>query len=322
VAATTVSRTASSASELLFALILGVVCLFTALVIVSGAWLILGLIFGMIGGIVIILSGLKRLAAIWVLGIPTLFVYINNATTGIPGFTADRLVFAVICALLLTGVILRRIPGTPLDFGEKCIAALLTVASVSLMLRWGSGNSPDILKDGSLLVTGYFLPLGAYAIARRQRWRNSDVGYLMWGLLLVGCFLGFVGVAQLLFDITIFNETHTENVFEEGALQRALGTFASPWEYGMVTAQLAIVGLFCFVRSRAVAGRLAAIVLLSITLVGLGLSETRAPWLSFPIGFALFAYWNRAIRPLFLTTILLGVVGIMLAIPILAASES
>src|SRR5258706_7744165 len=125
-------------------------------------------------------------------------------------------------------------------------------------LRWATISTSNIAPDGSVLLSGYFMPLGAYAIARRQNWSDAQIGYLMWALLATGAFLGLVGVAQFLFDITAFNATYLENVFGEDALQRAIGTFSGPWEYGAVTAQLGIVGLYRFIRSQSVAARLGA----------------------------------------------------------------
>ncbi len=295
-------------------------CFVFAFLLSSAQWILAGMLFAIVAGVVALIIGFDRIALFWVVGIPFLFTYVNNVAAAIPSFTMGRFLFVVLIGMLTAQVFLRLRPGRKLDAVEKASLAFLTWVFLAMILRWVTKDASDWRPDGALFLTGYAMPLGAYGIARRVRWTQARKRLVLIGSAVNGALLGVVSIAQYVFGLRIFDATFIETQHQGEAFERAVGTFGSSWELGLVTALCGIIGVCMLTQARSAPGRVVIAGMIGATLVGLALCLTRAPWLSFVLGLGALCLFDTAVRRFTIPFVILGAVLGFIAAPIVMSS--
>ena len=294
-------------------------CALLSLGIAQGAWIVVGAVFAPVALAAVLTLSVRSLATLWIVGTPTIFTYINNVVHVIPVLTAERLLFVLLVAMLVLPLALHRARGLALDGIEKAAALFLLIAALSLANRDRAHDLATWMRDGALLLTGYAMPLGAYAIARRISLSPARVDALMALMMAAGAFLGLVGIAQVILGLTIFDASYLDLGSSGMSQNRAYGTMGGAAEYGTVVACTALFGWYCVRRAPGPA-KLLVILAALLACAGLGLSKTRAPWLAFLLALVLLAVLDRRARPVVAAGLFAGVLALLAALPFLAAS--
>ncbi|MEQ8661723.1 MAG: O-antigen ligase family protein, partial [Gammaproteobacteria bacterium] len=255
--------------------------------------------------------GVHFLAVLWIVGMPTLFVFPDRYLNAIPGMTSGRLLFLALIACLALARIFRRAAPVPLHRVEVFAAGYLAIAFLSFLSQLPFETFAGAKVNAALFLQGYMLPFGAFFVARRVAWTRARIEQLLWLLTLVGIFLSIVAVLQQYFGVSVFNPWHIEVINAD----RAGGTFGNSHELGAVVTSLMMIALLRAFHGGLPHGRvvfyLGAAALMAVALI---LTKTRGPWLAAMFAFAYLFIHDRRVRPLF---IIVGGLGVMAGIALL-----
>ena len=288
-------------------------CALLSFFLAGGNWLAVGAVFVVIIGINIWLAGYRVVLLMWLIGSPTLFVFANNVLQVLPSVTAERLLFAMLMAMLL----LKRIFSPPVPAAadqdphffwrllplERSMFLFTGWLTFTWILRDISGEYTIDLKSDFVTLMQYLSPMLAFTLMRFLPWSRQQLTQLHWGLIAVGLFLSMTAVLQKFLGITWFVPTYMEVIH---SATRATGTFSNASEFGLVQSSLLIVGLFVGSRTNDSLVRTFVFGCCLVIISSVLLSETRAPLVGLAISLVYLFVIDRTIRPL-LT--FLGAVG-------------
>lgn len=304
------------------ALLIGAFCTVFAFFLSLAAWPLAGALFLIVASVVMLIVGFERLSFLWIVGIPGVFTYGNNVGDVLPLFTVERLLFLVLLAILIAGTAVGVRQGGRLDKIEKASLIFLALMLFSMSLLWATVTPENWRSDGALFLTGYCMPFGGYAIARRIDWTEKKVRWLLTAILANAAFLAFVGLVQYLFDVRVFNATYMETQHADESYARGIGTFGASWEYGSVSAVLMLIGFFLLTYAKGAIHRLVLVGLIGAALISLLISLTRAPMLAMAIGLVIMAMLDRSVRRISVPMMAMGTFGVLLALPLILSSAS
>src|SRR5690349_2701278 len=111
---------------------LGVIALLFGFSVASGNWVAAAALLGGAGGLAVLLSGPRSVFALWLLGSPTVFVFVNNYIHVVPVLTMERLLFAVLVAMVMARLAWSKLASIPLSRVERWIVAFLGVAALAM----------------------------------------------------------------------------------------------------------------------------------------------------------------------------------------------
>ena len=295
-----------------------VLCILFSWFLVTGNWIAGAAILVAVFGIICLQQGIMFLALVWLLGIPTLFVFPNNILNVLPFVTVDRLLFCALMGMLLWEVIKKKHHRLNFDEIEKVILAFLGFSMLSLVLNApGKPLSIIISKDFAFLVQGYMMPMLTYFLASRLRWNDEQIHKLLWFLCFVGIFLAAIAVLQYFLGITWFVPQYMDVIHN---LDRATGTFSNASEFGLVISACLLMTLLLYRQVTKTSQRLFLVLAMVFILIGLFLCKTRAPWVGCIAGLFLIFCFDKRVRPLMMVGIVGGLIGMAVMLPILIGS--
>lgn len=272
-------------------------CCAVALFIASGALVMAAAAVAAMTLFVVLLHRSHWLPMAWIVGTPTLFIFPNNVLHPILSLlTMERVLFALLVALLAARVLFGKAALLPLFAIEKWMGALLGVVVLSLVSTAGEKSSAEIYRSAVLLIQGFLIPFAAFVVVRTAPWRPEHFVHLLRLLALAGVYLAVAGGLQYFLRIKILMPTYVP--LER--MDRASGTFASPVEYGAVMLLLCLVTLFQYARTKDAFARALLLAVAVLILGGVALSKTRAVWLGGALAFALLYKNDRRVRPVLL----------------------
>lgn len=247
---------------------------------------------------------------IWIMGVPTLFVFPNNFIHVIPFVTVDRLIWLLLLSLLLFELILRK--SSPVPFSKLEKAIFLYLGWVLFCFLWTlPDKTKEILRqDLAFLVQGFVMPMMTCIIVRRLKWQPQHFDFILIGLVVVGVFLFLIGAMQYFFGITWFVPTYME-VIHHG---RATGTFANAVEYCSVLSVGMLAAILLYVRSSNNIVKFVTLIAIGLMACGAVISMTRGPLVGFGLATLYLFIVDKRVRPLFAVGAFLGgFIGAVLA---------
>lgn len=300
----------SVASVVTFTGLLGLFTL-VALLIATGNWVPIIAIAGGFLGLLLLRCGLYASSLVWMVGIPTVFVFPDRYLNAIPGLTSGRLMFGAIVVAMLLGRVFRLAPGVRANRVEGLSIVFLAIALVALVRQLPLVVPIQAKHDISMYLQGYLIPLASFAIARRIDWDRRRCEQLVFLLTCAGVFLAVVAVLQQYFGVTAFNPHHV-GIFNH---DRASATLGSPHEFGAVISIMILLAFFAALHGTKDPVRAAAyLAACALMIAALILTKTRAPWLGALVAFAYVFLRDRTARPaLLFVCIALGVAALALS---------
>lgn len=299
---------------------LSVLCVLLSLGIATANWVLVAAILGGLLMLLVVRSGMKNISFIWLIGIPTVFVFPNNYLDVLPVVTVDRLLFVLLVGLLASKYIFDKMYRIELIPLERWGVIFLAIAFCSFLGTVGDRPLKQLLgADLSFLVQGYVMPITAFFIARRIMWRPADIYFLFWSLLGVGVFLAFTAILQLFMGISIFVPQYMEVVHSES---RATGTFSNASEYGLVMNALLLIGIYLYLTVTDRLGRVLVLLSLFLIMGGILLSETRATWVGVACSLLVIYLFDHRVRPMLTVAAVLASVTAAVALPFFLDSET
>lgn len=245
----------------------------------------------------LLLAGTWPILMVWIIGIPTVFVFINNLLIGVPFLKADRAAFVLATALVMLRMLFKRGPLLPFDAVERAIWAMLGLFTVSLLLGVRGKELADFVKlDVSYLLDGYAMPFLAYIVVRRCEWTERRVFTFLALLALVGAFLTVTAVFQLYAGVTLFQPEYAPVLHLREA--RATGVFTGAVELGAVAATCLLATGALRYGARTVLVRTVLAIVMAMVLGAVLLSKTRAVWLGMFVSLAFLYLHDVRGRPL------------------------
>jgi O-antigen ligase len=260
----------------------------------------------------------------WLLFAPFADRYASlSLPVGLPDITFSRVVIAVVLVALLLrrvflGETMRRLRPV-----EWAMGALVAIMGIDLFWR-----SDRLLPEALQNFDELGIPILLFVTARHFLTRRDDVKRVIYGLLFVGCSLAAHGVYQFWrFTGPLTPETFAvvervggarvnENFIAGG---RAVGPFASPAEYGSVSAIVVAAAFVMLLRRFAGVPRALVVIALAASAAAVVLSATRSAWLAPAVAVAIVAALDRhrriAILTSFAATLALVLAIVLLVIP-------
>ena len=283
----------------------------------SGTWVMVAFIAGLLGAICLVMYDLRLVAILWFAGSPTFFVFANNILDALPFITVERAIFFGLSLLTILGFAFRKRKGVPLDSVEKLMLVFLGIVLASMLRNFMFGKIFTIKQDIAFYVQGYLMPIMSYWLMRRLNWTEKWVARFLWVIALTSVILGLQGVMQTFLGMDFFMPTWVE-IINQG---RATGVFSNATEYGIACLIALLFSLLLQTRSSDGVQWVFLLFLAGAAAVGLGLSQTRAPWLAAIICLAILFKNDPKQRPLLATGGILGVIALMVAIPFVIDSD-
>jgi O-antigen ligase len=300
-------------------LLLGLFALLFGFMVASGNWVGAAALLGAVGGLAVVLSGARAVFMLWLVGSPTIFVFLNNYIHVVPVLTMERLLFAVLAAMVVTRVATSKLERLPLSRAERWIVAFLGVAGAAIGPALVNRPLPVVInQDASLYVQAYFMPLATFMLARRLPWTEADVARIARWLLAAGTMLFVTAILQVFFGVMAFVPTYTEVIHSE---ERATGVFNNGTEFGIAMNAFMLIALLCAVRARDAMLRALLLLLAAAMLAGVLLSETRATWVGLAASFAFLFFADRRLRPYLALCGALAVIVAIVGLPFLLETE-
>lgn len=307
------SSTGALRSTLTFLCLLGLFSAY-ATFLASGEWLAVVAITGGVVGLAVLSRGAYFVSLLWILGMPTLFVFPDRYLNALPGLNSGRILFGVLVAILVLQRVFRQAPAYRFHRAEWWSLTFLIIAFLSLVWMLPRETFAGVKVNVAMFLQAYVMSLGALFIARRVAWTTERVEACLFYLTAIGIFLATVACLQQFFGVTLFNPHHIEIINAD----RASGTLGNSHEFGAVMTSLAIVALLQANRQRYSGGIRAfyvfAAVFMSLAVV---LTKTRGPWLAALIGLAFVFLMDRRSRPLLVCAGVVAVVAGAVLVPLL-----
>ncbi len=288
-------------------------CLLLSLMIASQFWVGVLFILGALSLVALVLVDLRIAAVLWLIGIPSVFVFPNNLMKNLPFITVDRVLFMTLLGMLFVRAAFDKTRRQRLSRTEIFILVFLGIVLVSFLSTVPEKSLHLIRIDVGVFAQGYVMPLLAFFIARRVEWQERDISLIVCFFVIIGVYLTFVGVLQYFFGVTIFNIEYWKRIHEE----RVTGTFANASEYGAVMVAFLLLTLMLFVQQRSSAMRWLLAIASMVIFAGVLLSKTRAPSVGLLCALTFLYVADRRTRgPIVLVTAL-GTVALLVAAPFL-----
>lgn len=302
------------------AVFLGLFGLFTifAICLASGGWKEVAAIGGAVSGLAVLSRGVYSVAVVWIIGMPTLFVFPDRYLNAIPGLNSGRILFLALVAMLALSRIFRLGEGRPPNRIEFFAGAFLALAFVSMVVQLPNETFAGVKVNIALFLQGYLMPLGAFFIARRIDWTPARLDRLLDAFVGAGLFLGFVAIGQQYFGVTAFDPRHIEVINAD----RAYGTLGHSHEFGAVVTSIMLIALFKAFHGQPTPGRSAGYLLAAAFMAFvLVLTKTRGPWLAALAAFAFVFVLDRRVRPPFVAAGVAVVLASIAVVPLLLESD-
>lgn len=287
-------------------------CLLFGLFAGQGAYFGMAALIGFIAFLLMLLSGVRIIAYILLIGVPTIIVFPNTAIQALPFINTERLLFACIIGLITLNFLTKHKAGEPLVNAEKFALAFLAVAITSYFYAVLRGKySPNFSQD-AFFVIQYVMGFSGFIVARRLVWSKADILRLIDIMLVVGIFMTGQAIVQYFFGMDIFVPNYLE--VPHAAEGRATGTFANSSEYGAVAATILLLGIYRYSVTKNPLTKALVISSLAIICIAIFLSKTRAPWLAVAMSVVVIAYIDKKVRTMIIFN---GISGVIVAIILL-----
>ena len=146
-------------------------------------------------------------------------------------------------------------------------------------------------------------------------WHEQNIEWLFRILVAAGTFLGITAILQLYFEVSIFVPDYTALIHHHET--RAVGTFTNASEYGLVLSVFILIGGLLYTRTQDAVPRLVLLGCLALMVVGLVLSQTRAPWLGAVVSLAFVCLYDKKVQSLMITLAVFTTASVAIALPFL-----
>lgn len=242
----------------------------------------------------------------WLVGLLTLFTFVDDAVTAVPALTAGRALFVV-----LAGLLAARWATEPAALPRPGrVEAVMTAYVALLLASWARtlpGKSVETLRlDGVLVLEGYVMPFAAYAFGRVAAADGLSLRRASgWLAGAAGAYLALVGWLEWAAHLEVFAPRTLEVLHPE----RVSGPFTNPMTYGMACSALGFLALALASVTDSMRSRMAAAGLGGGLLLAAILSAGRGVWLGLAVGLL----WSLVRRP-HGGRVLLAAVGVGIAL--------
>ncbi|GAC13707.1 O-antigen ligase family protein [Aliiglaciecola lipolytica] len=296
------------------------ICGVFALMAGKGSLAGMGALIGLIALLLMLFSGIRVIAILLLIGVPTIFVFPNTAIQALPFVNTERFLFGCIMGLLFLNFLFSHKSIEPLISPEKFAMGFLLVAILSYFFSVLSGAYVPKPNQDAFFVIQYVMGFSGFVVARRLNWDLQLILRLIDILLIVGLFMTAQAILQYFLGMDVFVPDYLEVPHaDEG---RVTGTFANSSEYGAVAATILFLGVFRYSQTKDHLARTAIIGILGMVCVAIFLSKTRAPWLAVAVSMMLIAYLDAKVRPMIVFCGVLGTVAAIVLLPFLVDFNS
>ena len=245
-----------------------------------------------------VLVGPQLLAALWLMGAPTVFGFANMFLKALPFVTMERLFFVTLVGMAFLRAAFLKERVSALTRLEILILLFIAYALLSLIVH----TTAETWRKDLWFLMQYAIPMGTYLLSRRIDWSGRGARLFLASLTFTGVALAAIGVMQSLFGITLF----TVKTVTEGHVERAYGMFSNAHTYIATLVIFLIVTLFQVNLYRDALARAVLVAAMLAILVGVVLGETRAPWGGAALALLVIFLRDREVRPLLLLGGLIG----------------
>ncbi|GAA0856484.1 hypothetical protein GCM10009114_18620 [Aliiglaciecola litoralis] len=270
-------------------------------------------LIGFVFFILMLFSGIRVIATILIIGVPTAFVFPNQAIQALPFVNTERLLFVCMIGLLTLNLWMTQKPRQPWVRTEKYAFGFLCIAIASYCYAVFTGEYVSDLKKDIFYIIQYVMGFSGFIIATRIDWNKQDIIRLADILLFVGVFMAGQAVVQYFLGSDIFVPSYLE--VPHATEGRATGTFANSSEYGAVAATILILGIYRYSVTNGAFIKTLIIGILGVICIAIFLSKTRAPWLAVAMSLMLITYFDRKVRPMLVFCGTIGVIAAIIVLP-------
>ncbi|MCG8354668.1 MAG: O-antigen ligase family protein [Kiloniellales bacterium] len=269
----------------------------------TGFWVGAAGILGLVAFVLLILMRPDAITVIWFVGMPTIFIVGNNALSGIPFVTFDRLLFLAAFGLLVARLLVQPRSVQRIGPIEKSMALLLLVFIISWAFTMPGKSNELLWDDTAMLFDTYLMPFAAFLVARNIAWSEVTVKRFLWCfVLVVGSYLIVTGLLQYVLGMDFFMSKQHRNMHPD----RMTGPFINALVFGIILASVFMMALWLFLHSKQPWQRLLLLGMIGGLCLCILLSKGRAVWLAMPIALGYLFLMDKRIRPLLIALALLA----------------
>jgi O-antigen ligase len=254
-----------------------------AFFVAQGSWLFAVVL---VAGAVFLLLGLARpvfLTVLWIVGMPTIFVFGNNILADIAILNVDRGLYLVLAGFLVARLLLNPKSMQSPSAVEMAMGAYLIVILGSWSTTLEGKDFDTIWFDVALLFQGFLMPYTAFVISRNIDWTPTLIRRVLWSLLGVGAYEIIAGLSQYFLSWSFF----APQQFQIIHLDRMTGSFTSSLPYGMVLMITLLLAMVLYLHTRGWLGKVVIGAVMFGLVLCVVLAQGRGVWLT---GFVALIY--------------------------------
>ena len=296
----------------------GFLALMLAYFVATGDWIGAAAIVAMAALGVVLVTDMKTLAMIWVVGQPTVFVFPNNLVAGVPFFTVERGLFLILLGLVIIRGLTRSGISRPMNRLDWTALAFVGILTLSFLTTLPFKDMKTVRSDVALLFQCYLMPWLSIVIARRIDWTEQDALRLLRLMTVSGAILVVFGVLQYFLHVQWFTPRSFE-VIHEG---RTTGTFGNAAEYGSVLSAMALLTLAQFAGARDPLFRAILLACFGAMVAAAVLALTRSPLLGLAVALLIVFFGDPRIRPFLIAMAIAGVSAATVVIPLVMDADA
>lgn len=314
------SHSVIPAGKHLFLALTGLAVLWLSQAIATADWIQALFVTCLAVSVVLITMAPATIVLLWLVSGATISGTIWYRFGGLPAVTLDRALLALAITALLLRVVRRRELAAPFGRSEKAMLLFLVIAVASTLVKggtWRSFAEGGLRNDFIYLVEGCAVPYIGFFLAKQLLTTDRHRRWLLRAVLWAGLLVGAAGMLDILAGISLFGPTRYPTAHMGGQADRAIGTVASPVEFGMLV-NAAVLTAVVFLRNRV--GPLRRILLFGAVALGSYaaiLSKTRSVWISLALGLTVIAWQDRRLRRRLTAAGLIALIALVAAFPLL-----
>jgi O-antigen ligase len=280
----------------------GGVCALFALLVGSGNAMLAAAYVCLMLMVLLVLTGPGVIAALWLMGSPTVFPIGDQVISSLPFITLDRVMFVTVTGLIVLGAIFEKRGQRAFMGIEKIIVMFLAYTLINLCVS----TTSDTVRQDIWFYLQYAMPMLMFFSARRINWDERGIRLLLACLTLTGVVVALLGLAQKLLGISFL----TPNVHvTAGHEDRASGMFSNAHTYIATLFILLTLTVFQLGMYRDAAVRFVLLSAMGVMAIAMVLGETRAPWGGAGLGLFIIMCKDPKVRPFLFTSGVVAAIG-------------
>jgi O-antigen ligase len=265
-------------------------------------WALLVSLVGVGTYVVIALINPKHAFMVWLVTAPfARFVYLNiELGRGIPDLSLNRVMTGVLLIIILASAAVQQRRLVRLVWPD----ALLILFALGAMASVPTSTMPlkTALQSFFDLV---LIPIAVYFVARNLLTTRDDIRHLIYALIFIGAFLGFLAAREQITGVVWFYPEDRSLIYS-GNIRRVVGLMGNPACMALSLCAIIPWGWYAYLHARR--GRTVLLLLVALMMAGCYFCMNRSGWAGLALGLICLALFVKRFRRIFMVLLVIAVI--------------